>query len=71
VWPAIAALVVAQTWRTPVVKPFMSDQDIIHFIYLILPLKEQFERDPYGLTQTELNMLNDHHRRSVQRRKQD
>ena len=45
----------------------MSDQDIIHFIYIILPLKEQFERDPYGLTQTELNMLNVHHRRSVQR----
>lgn len=36
-----------------------------------LPLKEQFERDPYGLTQTELNMLNDHYRRNVQRRKQD
>jgi hypothetical protein len=49
----------------------MSDQDIIHFIYIILPLKEQFERDPYGLTQTELQMLNDHHCRSVQRRKQD
>jgi hypothetical protein len=49
----------------------MSDQDIIHFIYIILPLKEQFERDPYGLTQTELNMLNDQHRRIVQRRKQD
>ena len=49
----------------------MSDQDIIHFIYIILPLKEQFERDPYGLTQTELNMLNDHHRRRVQRRKQE
>jgi hypothetical protein len=46
----------------------MSDQDIIHFIYIILPLKEQFERDPYGLTQTELQMLNDHHCRSVQRR---
>jgi len=45
----------------------MSDQDIIHFIYIILPLKEQFERDPYGLTQTELNMLNAHHRRSVKR----
>jgi hypothetical protein len=49
----------------------MSDQDIIHFIYIILPLKEQFERDPYGLTQTELNMLNAHHRRSVQRQEQD
>jgi hypothetical protein len=47
----------------------MSDQDIIHFIYIILPLKEQFERDPYGLTQTELNMLNAHHRRSVERKK--
>jgi hypothetical protein len=60
----------AQTWRTPVVKPFMSDQDITHFIYIILLLKEQFERDPYGLTQTELNMLNTHHRRIVQRQKQ-
>jgi hypothetical protein len=67
----IAALVTTQTCGACVVKPFMSDQDIIHFIYIILPLKEQFERDPYGLTQTELNMLNDHHRRRVQRRKQD
>jgi hypothetical protein len=49
----------------------MSDQDIIHFIYIILPLKQRFKPAPYGLTQTELNMLNAHHRRSVQRRKQD
>ncbi len=49
----------------------MSDQDIIHFIYIILPLKEQFERDPYGLKQTDLDLLNAHHCRSVQRRKQD
>jgi hypothetical protein len=63
--------VAAQACEARVVKPFMSDQDIIHFIYIILPLKEQFERDPYGLTQTELNMLNAHHRRRVQRRKQD
>jgi hypothetical protein len=28
----------------------MSDQGIIHFIQIILPLKGQFERDLYGLT---------------------
>ena len=49
----------------------MSDQDIIHFIYIILPLKEQFERDPYGLTKIELQMLNDHHRRSVDQKKKN
>jgi len=37
----------------------MSDQDIIHFIYIILPLKEQFERDPYGLKQTDLDLFSD------------
>ena len=40
----------------------MSDTDLIHYIYIILPLKEQFERDPYGLTLTELDLLNAHHR---------
>ncbi len=49
----------------------MSDQDIIYFIYIILPLQEQFERDPYGLTQTELNMINTHYHRSVERKKQN
>ena len=47
----------------------MSDTDLIHYIYIILTLKEQFERDPYGLTQTELGMLNTHHRLTIELKK--
>ena len=47
----------------------MSDTDLIHYIYIILPLKEQFERDPYGLTQNELDLLNAHHRLTVELKK--
>jgi hypothetical protein len=49
-------VITPKTRRTPVDKTFMSDQDIMHFNDTILPLKEQFERSPYELTQTELNI---------------
>ena len=52
-------------WHSVVVMS-MTDTDLIHYIYIILPLKEQFERDPYGLTQTELDMLNAHHRLTIE-----
>jgi hypothetical protein len=35
--------VAAQACEARIVKPFMSDHDIIQFIYIILPLKAQFE----------------------------
>ena len=52
-----------------VVDKTMSDTDLIHYIYIILPLKEQFERDPYGLTQTELDLLNAHHQLTIELKK--
>lgn len=63
------SLVVALGWSHSAVYDSMSDTDLIHYIYIILPLKEQFERDPYGLTQNELDLLNAHHRLTIELKK--
>ena len=60
---------VALAFCHPVVDMTMTDTDLIHYIYIILPLKEQFERDPYGLTQTELDLLNAHHQLTIELKK--
>lgn len=45
----------------------MNDDDLIHTIWNVLPLLEQFDRSPYSLSEDEIEILRQHHSRWSER----
>lgn len=53
---------VPNSFQRSVVLLGMKEDAIIHLVWVVMPLLERFEKDPYGLSNDELKTLDDYQR---------